>query len=532
MNLMQRLCAVSIAGFILGGCVNLRDTRKCSDPLADQSNCDNDPAVARPGGGDSRPDAGTKVDTPRPHGGEEGSAGDTGGNTPTGDPDCDPGFHRCAGVCVNSKELASCGVACDPCPPIAGGESTCDGAKCGVRCPADKKVCPASNSCVGLDDPCDGTCPPGKNLCNGSCVLATEKTACGPSCTACPTPANGKAECDGTQCVLTCNPGSHRCFDSLVDGKLVPSCDASCTPCPMAMTGSACPPGNCTNVSDGTSCGNTQLCRAGTCVDCGGMNQPCCGTSCNATGLSCQAGSCKSCGGNGQPCCDGSCSNGLTCENGTTCVVPCGSGPGQKCCEGAMGGDCQNDCGTHGKQTCKNGQWTGCSVSNPKCCEGEMGGDCQDTCGKHGKQTCRSGQWTGCSINTKPACCNEADCGTCRTCSSSGTCQNRGEKNNECGGLGCNAGSCKTCSGKMCDGQCIGNSECCPKCLSGKVCSSNACKIDRGGDCTSEPDACIQGSQCLGLGHCDDGVTACHMGDVCPGGTPCRADKPFRYKCI
>jgi hypothetical protein len=134
-------------------------------------------------------------------------------SAPVSDPGCQPGFHTCGGICVDSKLPNNCGMACEPCPTATGGSSTCDGVKCGVACPDGKKVCAALGQCIGVDEPCGGTCPAGKNPCNGLCVDTNSTTACGAACTVCPTAANGTTVCDGMQCSLTCAQNFHRCGD-------------------------------------------------------------------------------------------------------------------------------------------------------------------------------------------------------------------------------------------------------------------------------------------------------------------------------
>jgi hypothetical protein len=54
------------------------------------------------------------------------------------DPGCAAGFHICNGTCVDSLQVANCGVACEPCHEIIGGAATCDGNKCGV---GDRRDC-------------------------------------------------------------------------------------------------------------------------------------------------------------------------------------------------------------------------------------------------------------------------------------------------------------------------------------------------------------------------------------------------------
>ncbi|HET7544964.1 MAG TPA: hypothetical protein VFK05_34095 [Polyangiaceae bacterium] len=70
-------------------------------------------------------------------------------------------------------------------------------------------------------------------------------------------------------------------------------------------------------------------CKQGTCVTCGGVDKPCCGSICGAN-LTCNNGTCE-CGAIGQKCCGGtSCTSG-SCNSGTCSCDKVGSA----CCAGA-----------------------------------------------------------------------------------------------------------------------------------------------------------------------------------------------------
>jgi hypothetical protein len=309
------------------------DVRMCSDPLSDPKTCQGPAPVRTDGGGSS----GDRRDAPAPFGepssGEARDAGPGGGapiQGPTGpvatDPGCQTGFHRCNGVCRDSKDPATCGIACSPCPSPTGGEATCDGTKCGVQCPQGHKPC--DNKCVAVDATCQG-CPPGTNFCNGLCVPPTEKTACGPSCIVCPTSANGTATCDG-ECRLNCNAGYHLCGSQCVPNDSSFSCGSACSPCPTAVGGGA----ECVNGTCRKTCppGRALCERTNECLE---SNRPC-GNECPPGQHSCN-GICvansdiNNCGESCSPCVAPANADAL-CFEGKACSFQCRSGYRQ--CDG------------------------------------------------------------------------------------------------------------------------------------------------------------------------------------------------------
>jgi hypothetical protein len=457
-----------LAGLLLCSCLRLNDQLpECGTPQAEPTKPCQPPSLARPDGSSS-------VDVPRPLGGDGPGAGGSsgrgggGGNTaaadtgdgenPSTDPGCEPGFHVCAGACVDSKQVGHCGVGCDPCPAISGGEASCDATKCGVSCPAGKKMCAATNSCIGLDDACDGACPAGRNACNGLCVLPTEKTACGASCVACPTPANGNSACDGTQCILTCNPGFHRCGERCVDDKQVANCGISCSACPAPAGGSA--------TCDGTSCGSS--CPDGTKVCLGACiadNKPCdgqcppgthnCTNNCvSDTDVNSCGNSCMPCGapsGGRASCTSGTCD--FVCTTGQKCKGKCVSAEN---CSNGVDDDCdgQVDCAD---SQCGNGTTCG---SGRSC----HGGACVDNC----TADKRCGEDTPCTI-FRTVCTGGVE--SCKAMNKSGSCGTN---------MQCNNGTCAQVVelGQGCGADAV--------CRSGASCKAGVC--------------CANGTRCLGKG--------------------------------
>jgi hypothetical protein len=274
---------------------------------------------------------------------------------------CNPGFHPCGAVCVDSRAPATCGNSCEPCPAPTGGSATCDGIKCGVTCPAGQKPC--LTACIAADAPCDNICPAGKNNCNGLCVEATSLAACGPGCMPCPTSPGGTSSCDGTTCTLTCNAGFHRCAGACKADDDPAACGASCTPCPVpAGARATCTGGGCGFACvTGRPCGNACIPDAQTC--------------------------------------NGACATGFRNCNGTCMAVS--ALPAETCdgkdndCDGAVDEDitprpCDPACA--GQQRCAGGRWDdgGCARvdSDPRAC----GDSCRDCPAPSGSTpVCRMG---------------------------------------------------------------------------------------------------------------------------------------------
>lgn len=491
-----------IVTLLLVGCFKLRAGPACPENTTDPMCLEI--ASARNDGGqrDGSRDSTDVPQTTSPPGTDAGGPNPPAG-PPATDPECQPGFHECYGECKSSLSPSHCGFACDPCVGIKGGEATCDGTRCGIACPAGKKACPALGECIGLDDPCGDTCPAGKNLCGNTCVVATDKTACGPSCSVCPTSPNGETRCDGAECSLTCNPGFHRCGDHCVSDESPASCGTSCSPCPAPQGGGAeCKAGVCqpTCPAGTTVCKTTSTCAPA-------------GTPCNGD---CPAGrhecnnlcvddtSPNSCGRLCAPC-PAPANGEATCEN-AACASKCTAGF-HKC-----GNECKPDnsprsCGTscspcavpaNGSAACQNGS---CSI---RCNEGFH------ACGDQ------------CRANTDPTACGSA----CRMCEAPtggrAVCTN-GNCDFECtNGRKCN-GQCLS-SGIPCNGTCLSDERLCGgKCLAPSAIPAENCGNGQDDDCDGQIDCadsnCGNGTACGGDRICQTGrcVTPCASGGVCQG---------------
>ena len=287
---------------------------------------------------------------------------------PTGD--CPAGFHRCDNTCASNTSITSCGSACnEPCPTIQDGTATCDGTRCGISCPPDRRPC--LNRCLLPGMPCDDLCPADKNLCNGLCVDPTSVTACGPMCTACPMSPSGATTCDGTRCSLKCNEGYYLCESTQACNLYEQPCKkdsqdtcatgyrlcgarcivetACCTEgkegCSECQTCSGMP-GRCMNKSDGTGCGSDRACRGGVCQQC--RTSGTCGDSdpCKTGQYQCSAGV-ESCRESNKP-------------NGTGCG-------GQNACLNGSCRQCRNS-GECSDNPCLNSSWQ-CTGGQERCAE-------------------------------------------------------------------------------------------------------------------------------------------------------------------
>jgi hypothetical protein len=496
------------------------------------------------------------VDRPGNHPG-----GENAGAAPT-DPGCEPGFHRCGGVCVDGSKPETCGASCEACPSVSGGTATCTAGMCGVTCPTGKKPC--LEACIDENAVCEGSCPAGKNPCQDICVDAKTTTACGASCTVCPTSPDGTATCDGNQCTLVCNPGFHLCGDRCLAEDDPKACGSACSACEVPAGGEA----TCDGKQCGTKCpAGTKICK-GACI---GNGQACDGT-CPAGKHDC-SGNCvddtqtANCGSSCTPCAAPANAE-ATCGAAKTCGFKCRGGfhqCGDKCEPNASPETCGSSCSpcaapANGAATCAADKCgircdSGFRVCGTSCISNDQ--PCNGACAG-GRKLCQ-----GACIPSN-ACCNNADCGTCQECNN-GTCSNQGagqDRKNECSGNGCNAGRCRTCTPntKTCSGttlrtcasdgsrwdekscfkcegqtctQCTPSAETCDgkdNDCDGQVDEGDLCIVVEGGSttyrctnarcvgtCNSGFRSC--GGKCEAAGQfCGDGCTRCGANETCTGG--------------
>jgi hypothetical protein len=376
---------------------------------------------------------------------------------------CPSGKHSCSGACVDDLSPLSCGVSCEPCPTVKGGTAACDGTRRGITCPGTQSVC--KDSCVDKGSPCDGACPDGQNPCTGLCVDGRSLNFCGPSCTPCPTSANGKASCDGQTCDLQCDAGFHKCGSNCVSDNDPQNCGSSCT--------------KCSSNHRTPTCAN-QVC-AGACAggfaDCDGDPANGCETDLSKNG---------NCGA-----CNTTCASGSSCT-GKRCVVDC------------VPKNCSANCGQTGRQECVNEVLQPCSVKNLECCAGLECSKCR-TCNANGK--CEGGCPSNQTCNTSNACvpnCDPECCGKSGTSCSNGvelTCINgRKTQTKPCASGTCGAnGSCEPCG--------LEGQACCPQggCTQiAHICSprTHLCEA-----CGGEDQWC-----CNGQTGCNPGLTCTNRG--------------------
>jgi len=244
-------------------------------------------------------------------------------------------------VVLPGPDAAGCG-SCDDGNPCT--SDTCETGQCVHRAAAD-------------DAPCGGgRCHAG--LCCSGCWTGAQCLAIG---------AQTPAACGfgGGSCG-SCDDHNPCTVDSCSPGGATPECTHAADPS-----------------QDGRSCGAGSVCAAGTCVGCGGPDQPCCaGRTCGSTGLTCGADdTCVLCGGPDQPCCNGTCASGARCMFGT---------PGTPVCRA-------------------------CGGVNAVCCD--RGAACGANLGCTG-----TGETSRCACGGScMPCCGGSSCGTGLTCSTFGT---------------------------------------------------------------------------------------------------------------
>jgi hypothetical protein len=455
------------------------------------------------------------------------------GNAPNGTT-CGQGMVCRDGACTACQAGDSC-VPANPCHDgtldcTGGPASTCKdsgqekpaGSQCGAN-----KVCGPTGECVAC------TAGMACELPDGPCKLGKLECSTGvPVCVASGNAPNGKACGSGRVCregsCETCGEGmpcapENKCHSGTL------SCSSGTPVC--RDTG--------VNLRNGTECGTNRFCSNGSCAACT-PNMPCTpdnnpcrvgrtscetGTSqCMASGdqpngracgngRACQAGSCVECGGQGQPCCGNNCDGGARCSGGNVVTPFCDTGicrerMSDACnsCEECRGSTCEpKRCGAD--EVCRNGSCVlecGSRVNCNGVCippTQPCNGDCRGLrrCGN----TCVDGD-----------CCADADCGqSCRQCRNNrcvDTPNNQGGRLCE-GGAACVENGSRLRLDAFClDGNCIRDRT--------QACSYRGCENGR---CRNEcPDGMNDtGANCEPCGDNVAGQTCCKRG------RPCRDDR-------
>ncbi len=389
---------------------------------------------------------------------------------------CNDGFHACGNTCRSNSDPDACGTTCTKCAAPGAGRAICAAGKCDFDCPGGRKC---GTTCAAAGAPCDGKCAAGETLCSGRCVPNAQvpmetcgngadddcdgKVDCADSSCGGVACGGGKV-CMGTQCITPCAGGG--------------SCDSNpghskCVPGTFACEGSA---RTCVDMG-GSRCNNNQICSAGNCAACGGVNQPCCaGDRCTA-GV-CRGGTCAACGGLGQPCCAGSNCGSNVCRGG-------------ECGPACKTGDCTSN---SGQSQCLKGTWF---------CDAAGNSTCRDAASKCGNgQICQGGTCAAACSPPPSGCTGNLNQDRCK--SGVGSCSTGVPRcidgPNKAAGSPCEGG--KVCNGS---GACVFQ---CPTCTRGERCGTDSV-ITTTGACDASTGKCVETTvRCGGKG-CDSGTRAC-----------------------
>jgi hypothetical protein len=372
---------------------------------------------------------------------------------------CGPPNTACNGVCVNtSQDGANCGTCGHKCPT----GQVCSGGQCGVSC--------------GLLTTCQGDA--GAYCAN----TQSDQANCGSCGNAC---GQGQV-CSNGGCAISCQPGQVNCGGSCIDPKTSPQfCGAS----------GACGAGG--NGSPGATCGQGQVCAAGTCATSCPPGEVLCGGLCiDPTSSVAYCGATAGCGVNGVGSAGFKCVSGQVCSNGS-CTATCV--PGQLVCPVNGVPTCVNPltddtyCGANAPcqgfktcqsgQVCSNGACTATCAPNLALCSGQCtdpktspahcgaaaGGQCNSptaTDPNYQGQAC--GPLTQCGPNaggTTFSCKSTCTGGGSQCFPNGGTpyCANLLTDNNNCGTCGTKCGALHTCDGTgHCASTCASGQSPCP----------------------------------------------------------------------
>jgi len=353
------------------------------------------------------------------------------GNAPDGQA-CGTGMVCKTGACIT----CAAGTACTPTNACHHGTISCTGGA--VTC-TDAGTALANGVGCGTDLVCSG----------GTCVMCAAGKACTPAGTTC------KA---GT---TSCSTGASVC----------------------STTG---------NLADGTSCGASMVCSAGTCIPCAA------GGSCKPPTAPCHQGMlvCSS----GAPVCT---DTGTPLANGSTCGTTnlyCSGGtcmnctPNQGCTPG--GNVCQN-----GSTSCATGVsacvFTSNVANGTNCGVGKMcsAGACVV---RPNGSTCSVGMDCGSGNCVDGVCCGAPSCGTCQACN-----------------ISTHAGTCFPKPINTADAACPASVA---TCMAGGCDGAGACKpVAAGTSCGAS--TCTNGSDALGaVAHAGQFVSAAVAAFQCNGG--------------
>ena len=149
---------------------------------------------------------------------------------------CDLGTRSCKDGCGIDRDCPA-GLFCDLAQH-----------QCARGCRVDPDCKQPTHGTVSCErGACSTKCETKFHACSGDCKSDTDATACGASCTACPTRTHATAACTTGACKSTCDRGFHDCAGACAASSDVATCGTSCSPCPTPAHG--------TSTCDGSACG-------------------------------------------------------------------------------------------------------------------------------------------------------------------------------------------------------------------------------------------------------------------------------------
>ena len=351
---------------------------------------------------------------------------------------CDSNSHDCAGKCVRSDDVKTCGTRCDACPTDPNGMALCYLGMCDVQCKSGFREC---SGVPGCSECCrDYDCPfgSGKICASNKCVVAT-------------------------RCTKTSECGI----------------DEACT---TGICTSTAPGGTCTTTAD---CPNGQMCQSNKCavVSCPAESHGFANSAC-PVGAGCRKARCVNL-------IDASCSTWSDCGNDYTCDGATGT------CKLITG---SRDCTTNYNCTgygygyaCVNGHCQNVGASSY--CQADVECGFGAYCGRINK-TGRTNYCTGMCSGTGYPSCTTGYSNTCSTVrckaygsSAKGCCSrihNTCTYDSDCNGYKCVSGRCASSA------SCTSTASC----QFAEKCESNVCKFPPSRTCTADND-CGNGQVCM-----------------------------------
>lgn len=359
---------------------------------------------------------------------------------------CDSSSHDCAGKCVRSDDVKTCGTRCEPCADDPNGTESCYSGRCEVNCNGNYRKCTTGGACSECCE--DYQCPfgTGKICVSNKCIVASRCTKT--------SECNTDEACTAGVCTKTAPGGSCAATADCPVGQFCQSGKCAIVACPSESHGfahSACPVGagcsraRCVDLigkycNSWSDCGNDYTCdtASGTCKLIPGSRD--CTTNYYCTNNSI-----------GYACVNGHCLNVGTTSVYAEADIECGFGYYAKSInKTGRSNYCTGMCTSTGYPTCAAGYSNTCSTTR---------------CRAYGSSA------RGCCSRIHNSCTSDFDCsaqkcvgGYCvsnASCSSTSGCP-FGEK--------CESGTCQFKPSRACTAD--------TECGSGQVCMSGKCGPD------------------------------------------------------